>query len=78
MEYLDSQFEAWLAEQEVEADRVKRAADYRQRQASELLVHINHARILLNRAKDGGAEIDPSHMVPVVEKIKELRNKIGK
>jgi hypothetical protein len=41
MDFSDPGFEAWLSQQEAEADRVKRRGDYRERQASDLLRCIN-------------------------------------
>lgn len=77
MDYLDSKFDAWLDEHEAEADRVKRLADYRQRQAGELLLYINHARVLVSRAKDG-VTVDSSEIEALLGKIKDLRTKISK
>ena len=77
MDHLEPNLEAWLAEQEAEAERVKRMADWRERQAAEMLLHINHARILLTRMRNDG-RTDLSEVDALVAKIKELRSKIGR
>jgi hypothetical protein len=76
MDYLDSKFADWLDQVDKEAERVKRMADYRQRQASELLNNVNRARIFVNRARSA-PETDFSEIEALMEKIKELRAKIG-
>ncbi|HEX6005381.1 MAG TPA: hypothetical protein VFZ14_15460 [Burkholderiales bacterium] len=77
MDYQDPGFDAWLDEQEAEADRVKRMGDWRQRQASDLLLAINHARIMVRRASAGTAA-NPSDIEVLIQKISEMRIKIGR
>jgi hypothetical protein len=76
MDYKDPKFGEWLDEQEAEADRVKRRKDYRERQATEMLAYVNQVRILIGRVGDENVEVDPSQVATLVEKIKDLRNKI--
>ncbi|HET7596661.1 MAG TPA: hypothetical protein VFK15_06995 [Burkholderiales bacterium] len=78
MDYRDPVFDTWLDEQETEADRVKRMADWRQRQASDLLLTINQARIVVSRVRSGSTKTDPSEIEGLVRKITEMRGKIGR
>jgi hypothetical protein len=73
----DPDFDDWLGRLEAEADRVKRVGDWRQRQASELLLNINHARILIGRLKNG-ADADLDEIAGFVAKIKDLVGKISR
>lgn len=77
MDYRDPQFDEWLSEHEAEASRVKRMGDWRQRNATDLLLYINQARILARRAGDGAA-VDASDAEALVSKIEALRKQIGK
>jgi hypothetical protein len=76
MDYKDPKFGEWLDEQEAEADRVKRRKDYRERQATEMLMYINQLRILIGRVGDENVEVDSAQAATLSEKIKDLRNKI--
>jgi hypothetical protein len=76
MDFSDPGFEAWLSQQEAEADRVKRRGDYRERQASDLLRCINQVRILLTRATNSA--VDSAELETLVSKIKDLSIKITK
>ena len=52
MDHLDPKFDEWLNEHEAEATRVKRLSDWRERQASELLLNVRHVRIFSGRNPD--------------------------
>lgn len=77
MNVLDPDFDGWLDRLEAEADRVKRMGDWRQRHASELLLNINHARILAGRLRSG-TEIDLHEIEGYVTKIKDLGAKMSR
>lgn len=77
MDALDPKFESWLDQQEMEARRVQRMADYRQRQASELILYVNQARLELRRVRNG-THTDSAELDSWVEKIKSLSVKLGK
>ena len=76
MDHLDPKFDEWLNEHEAEATRVKRLSDWRERQASDLLLNVQHVRILVGRARNNDAKVDSSEIEALVEKIKDLRGKI--
>jgi hypothetical protein len=77
MDALDPQFEHWLDRQEAEGRRVQRMGDYRQRQASELLLYVNHARLEMRRVRNG-THTDSAELDSWVEKIRDLSVKLGK
>ena len=77
MDIKDPKFGQWLDEQEAEAGRVKQRADHRQRQATEMLMHVNQLRMLIGRVGDQNVEVDSSQVETLVEKIKDLRIKIA-
>lgn len=77
MDALDPKFEIWLNKQEAEGRRVQKMADYRQRQATELLLYVNHARLEMHRVRNG-THTDPAELESWVEKIRDLSVKLGK
>ena len=76
MDYNDPAFGPWLDEAEAEAKRVKLMNDYRERQATDLLLNINRARIVVSRVSAGKAA--PSEIDPLIATIKELRGKLSR